>query len=170
MLPIRNIRLSNYIRNPELNPQLSTTDIDELKQADKYTFLLLLGGILQIPMALLDPVMSIGIILYLIFLSFAAVISLAHLRMLERGLRGIQASGKTQKRTLQFVCPQCKRDLVVKMSPAMSLTQDGTRKISIPHEDHVLTVVLDEEFRSLQLTIAERGYTTEYSRSRKRLE
>ncbi|MFQ5980624.1 MAG: hypothetical protein ACE5OZ_20995 [Candidatus Heimdallarchaeota archaeon] len=170
MLPIRNIRLSTYIRDPELNPHLSTTDIDELKQADKYTFLLLLGGILQIPMALLDPLMSIGLILYLIFLSFAAAISLVHLKILERGLRGIQATKKAKKPTLQFVCPQCQKDLIIKMSPAMILSQDGTRKISIPHEDHVLTVVLDEDFRTLQFTIAERGYTADYLRSRRHLE
>lgn len=166
MLPIRNIRLSTYIRNPELNPQLSTTDIDELKQADKYTFLLLLGGILQIPMALLDRLMSIGLILYLIFLSIVVAISLTHLKMLERGLRGIQSAEKGQKRTLLFVCPQCKKDLIVKMSSALYIAQDGTRKISIPHEDHVLTVVLDDDFRSIQFTISERGYTVEYSRSR----
>ncbi|MHA2270286.1 MAG: hypothetical protein ACXACI_00375 [Candidatus Hodarchaeales archaeon] len=166
MLHIRNIRLSTYIRNPELNPQLSTTDVNELSQADKYTFLLLLGGILQIPMALLDPLMTTGLILYLLFLSLATLISLIHLKVLEHNLRGLQTSHKTPKRILEFICPQCNRDLIVKVVPAMQKTRDGTRKISIPHEDHVLTVIVDEDFKTLQFTVADRGYLADYSSSK----
>ncbi|MHA2052090.1 MAG: pyridoxamine 5'-phosphate oxidase family protein [Candidatus Hodarchaeales archaeon] len=79
----RNFWLEKYLRNPRLSQQFVPRNIKALANADKYHYLALGGGIFLIPMLVLDPLLFLGLCVYLIVSFIVATYNLIHLNILH---------------------------------------------------------------------------------------
>ena len=79
----RNIWLGQMLNNPKLKEYFIPRNIRALEEADKYHYLALSGGIFLFPFLILDPILILGLYLYLTVAFLAATINLLHLRILH---------------------------------------------------------------------------------------
>lgn len=56
---------------------------------------------------------------------------------------------------LQIICPHCGTELSVKMNPDIKNGSDGLKRVSIPHDGHVLTALLDDALKIRRFQISD---------------
>jgi hypothetical protein len=79
----RNFWLESYLRNARLRSNFVPRNIKALESADKYHYLALSGGIFLFPMLILDPLLFLGLCLYLAVAFITATFNLIHLNILR---------------------------------------------------------------------------------------
>ncbi|MFW9779835.1 MAG: pyridoxamine 5'-phosphate oxidase family protein [Candidatus Heimdallarchaeota archaeon] len=79
----RNIWLGRIIHNAKLKENFLPNNIKVLEEADKYHYLALGGGIFLFPFLILDPVLILGLYLYLTVAFISATVNLLQLRILH---------------------------------------------------------------------------------------
>ncbi|MFX1255235.1 MAG: pyridoxamine 5'-phosphate oxidase family protein [Promethearchaeota archaeon] len=79
----RNLQAARLLRDPELRKQFTSRDFLELERVDWFHVASFSGGIFLIPLALLDPILFIGLVLYLSVSLLAATINILQLRILQ---------------------------------------------------------------------------------------
>ncbi len=79
----RNLQAARLLHDPELKEQFTSRDLLELERVDWFHYASFSGGIFLIPLALLDPILFIGLVLYLSVSILAATINILQLRILH---------------------------------------------------------------------------------------
>jgi len=79
----RNLWLEKYLRNPQLSANFVPRNIKALERADRYHYLALSAGIFLFPMLIFDPLLLLGLCIYLIVAFITATINLMHLNILH---------------------------------------------------------------------------------------
>jgi hypothetical protein len=79
----RNFHASKILSDPKLKKQIIPRDLYELGQIDRFHFLSFAGGLFFFPLSLLDPILFMGLVIYLFLSCIATLVSILHLRILQ---------------------------------------------------------------------------------------
>ncbi|MFQ5979426.1 MAG: hypothetical protein ACE5OZ_14955 [Candidatus Heimdallarchaeota archaeon] len=96
--------------------------------------------------------------------SSASLVSIAEdeIQRLTRFLLYLEKTASIPRQSLFFSpailhisCPQCGTELSVKMNPGLKDGPDGLKRVSIPHNGHVLTALLDDTLKIRRFQISD---------------